>query len=193
MSGLRTWSWQICLPKDFIWARLAYLWAQILLPGRKSNLLDPHSQNLNSKPPSLRSEMIENDLNESLSQLRMISPDDDSSAHHAQVTAEFGREEMRSPLNWTRHQNLRQTEICNKIRLFSPFSFRVSSQLSVTCSWASLPRSSQWVEMSLQTRRRVTRPITKHSYNEYQTEIPLMGEIEIPRRSFLVNEQVDVY
>lgn len=40
---------------------------------------------------------------------------------------------------------------------------------------------------------RVTRPITKHSYNEYQTEIPLMGEIEIPRRSFLVNEQVDVY
>ena len=141
--------------------------------------------------------MIENDLNESLSQLRMISPDDDSSARHAQVTAELGREAMRSPLNWTR-QNLilnetRQTEICNKIRLFSPFSFRVSSQLSVTCSWASLPRSSQSVEMSLQTRRRVTRPITKHSYNEYQTEIPLMGEIEIPRRSFLVNEQVDVY
>ena len=31
------------------------------------------------------------------------------------------------------------------------------------------------------------------SDNEHQTEIPLMGEIEIPRRSFLVNEQVDVY
>ena len=31
------------------------------------------------------------------------------------------------------------------------------------------------------------------SNNEDQTEIPLMGEIEIPRRSFLVNEQVDVY
>ena len=68
--------------------------------------------------------MIENDLNESLSQLRMISPDDDSSARHAPVTAKLGREEMRSPLNWTRHhQNLNETRQRSAIK--SDFSLLV--------------------------------------------------------------------
>ena len=67
--------------------------------------------------------MIENDLNESLSQLRMISPDDDSSARHALVTAELGLEGMRSPLNWTRHQNLNETRQRSAIK--SDFSLLV--------------------------------------------------------------------
>ena len=43
---------------------LGEAWAQPLLLRRKSNLLNPHSQHLNLH---LRSEMIENDFNESLS------------------------------------------------------------------------------------------------------------------------------
>ena len=89
-----------------------------------------------------------------------------------------------------------QTEICNKIRLFSVYSHFVC--------WANSPwhaAGRHYQDLHNEPRcpykrgvtGRVTRPITKHSYNEYQTEIPLMGEIEIPRRSFLVNKQVDVY
>ena len=64
----------------------------------------------------------------------------------------------------------------------------------MTCSWASLPRSSQSADVLTNEASRDSFNTKTWSDNENQTEIPLMGEIEIPRRgSFLVNEQVDVY
>ena len=92
-----------------------------------------------------------------------------------------------------RHSLTESRQICHKIRLLSPFSFRVLSQLAVTCSCASLTRSPQSPNV---LRNEASRDLSTHKTrrdNEHQTEIPLMGEIEIPRRSFLVNEQVDVY
>ena len=137
--------------QDFIWAGLSFCcWDGKII----------YDTFTTSKPPS----QVWDDW-EWFQWVSLPAESHDASGGPAPVATEWGRDVMRSPqLDTGQTQPHLSRQICNKIRLLShlsPFWWRVLSQLAGTCSWASLPESHNH-PMSSQTRRRVTRPITKH-------------------------------
>ena len=120
MSGLRTWYWQICLPKI-----LSGLGSQLFLLRRKNNL---RSTFTTSKPPS----QVWDDW-EWFQWVSLPAEPPWCVYQPRPVTTKSGRDEMRS-LNLTGHRAdilNGSRQICNKIRLLSAHSHFVC--------WANWP------------------------------------------------------
>ena len=153
MSGLRTWILANLFAQDFIWARLGlslYCW-----DGKVIFWIHIHISIKTSISGLRWLRMIS--MRVSLAALSLISIWCVCPPRPGDRRARTWWDPLSSQLDWTGAADslngARQRSAIKSDFSQSPFSFRVLSQFSVTCSWPSLPGSSQWAEMSLEASR----------------------------------------